>query len=121
MGYGGLRAVPKPYPTGGAHPVDDDWRRRVQEALDRKGWKRNKLAQEIGCDPSAITVVMRSSTVQSRLKPAIDKALEIEDPALEQLDADLLRAVRTLDDDMKRHLLGIAEKLAGSPRGTPRG
>lgn len=123
MGYAGLRTVAKPYPTGAHHSVDDEWRRRVQAALDAKGMGRNELAAKVGCHPSAITNVMRPSTdhryqVQSRLKPDIDRVLGLDDPALGELDAELMRAIRGLDDDMKRHIIGIAEKLSAMTRGS---
>lgn len=121
MGYAGLRNVPKPYPTGASLPVDDAWRARVEAGIKAKGWSRKRLAEEVGCDPSAITVVMRPTTVQSRLRTAIEDALELESDVLGELDAELLKAIRSLDDDSKRHMLGIAEKILERVKPTPRG
>lgn len=121
MVYAALRTVPKPYPTGASHPVDDEWRSTVEQALKKKGWTRKMLAEAIGCDPSAITVLMRPKTVQSRLRHAIDRVLELESPVLGELDAELLRAIRVLDEDSKRHLLGLAEKILEHAKATPRG
>lgn len=113
--------MPKPYPTGASHPVDAEWRAKVEEALEKKGWTRKRLAEEIGCDPSAITVVMRPSTVQSRLRVMIDATLGIEDPALGELDAELLRAIRGLDDASKRHMLALVERMLEVRKGTAGG
>jgi hypothetical protein len=121
MGYAGLRSVPKPYPTGASHPVDADWRARVEQALEKKGWTRKRLAEEIGCDPSAITVVMRPTTVQSRLRVSIDEALDLEGAVLGQLDSELLRALRALDDDSKRHMLALVERMLELRKPTPPG
>src|SRR5688572_29039374 len=77
IGYAGLR-VTKPYPTGAAHRADSAWKAKVVARLKEKGWTRKDLAEAIGCDPSAITVVLRPATVQTRLMPAINAALGMD-------------------------------------------
>lgn len=124
--YAGLR-VTKPYPTGAAHRADSAWKAKVVSRLKDKGWTRKDLAEAIGCDPSAITVVLRPSTVQTRLMPAINAALGMDEPPpsvpedMDELDTALLRAIKLMDEPSKRHLLGLTEAIIGKPKNTPRG
>lgn len=127
LGYAALR-VTKPYPTGGAHRVDAAYKAKVVSRLKEKGWTQKRLAEEIGCDPSAITVLLKPATVQSRLVPAINDALGLGEPAptlapeQDELDAALMRAIRSMDEKSKRHLLGITEAMVGPrPKNTPKG
>jgi hypothetical protein len=126
LSYACLR-VTKPYPTGGAHRIDAAWKAKVEAALKEKGKTKKWLAIKVGCDPSAITVVLRPSTVQSRLMPAINEVLGLGEPPptvaedVDELDAALMRALQRMDEGAKRHLLGLAEALMEKPRRPPRG
>ncbi len=107
--------------------MDAKWKARVKAALKAKGMTQKDLAAEIGCDPSAITVVLRDSTVQTRLMPAINLVLGLGEPPaplpdeMDELDAALIRAIRAMDEPAKRHLLGLTEAILGRPKNAPKG
>jgi hypothetical protein len=65
--------------------------------------------------------------VQTRLMPAINRVLGLGEPPaplaqeIDELDAALMRAIRTMDEPMKRHLLGLTEAIIGQRKNTPKG
>ena len=104
-------------PTGPAFAVDSDWKRDVKAAMKRQGISQADLASKIGVTPSAITVLFRPETKQTRLKPAIHRELglvapEVE-PAVEKDEAltRLLRAWSVLSDEERALLVATATAL----------
>lgn len=62
-------------PKGPHWTVDDAWKRGVRADMERAGISSAELARRIGCSPSALTVLWRPETRESRLVPAIHREL----------------------------------------------
>jgi predicted transcriptional regulator len=121
--------VPSPFdmvrqrrPAGPAWTVDDSWKRDVKTAMKKAGISQADLAAKIGVTPSAITVLFRPETKQTRLKPAIHKVLGMLPPtsgaAITRDDAmnRLLRVWPTLSEEQRELVLATSEALAAKPR-----
>jgi len=98
--------------------VDDQWKRDVLEVMKKKGITRADLARLIGVGAPSLTLLFKAETRQTRLKPAIHKALGLippaPTPAVERDDAvtRLLRIWKELSDEQREHLLKTGELLA---------
>jgi transcriptional regulator with XRE-family HTH domain len=101
--------------SGTAYPVDDTLRRRVQQRLDEKGWKRADLARAVKCARGTITQLMNGTVNQSPLVPDILTALDLtlQESSVASEDAEeLLRLFDRLSDKAKGRLLERAAQLA---------
>lgn len=109
-------------PTGPAWTVDESWKRDVKAALKRAGISQADLATKIGVTPSAITIIFRPETKQTRLKPAIHKVLGFmtptSEPAVEKDDAiaRLLRIWPKLTEQQRELLLATGEAFGAKPK-----
>jgi len=111
----------KRHPTGPLWTVDDPWKQRVKKrmgTLDPPITPAD-LARRIGVSKSAITVLFRSETKQSRLVPKIHKALDMVDEtsavsavAKDDLLKRFLRAWVDLTQAQREHLIATAQLLA---------
>lgn len=105
-------------PTGPAFPVDKTWKDDVRAAMKRKGISSADLALKIGVTKSALTVLFRPETKQTRLKPAIHRELGLvapdNSPAIERDEAfsRLMRAWPSLSEDERHIVLATTEALA---------
>jgi hypothetical protein len=90
----------------------------VEARLRELGWNRSRLAEAIGVSSSAITILMRPVTKQSRLVPRIHRALGWREPATapaapESPDRQrLVELFDDLDEESRNLLLRVAERLA---------
>lgn len=64
--------------------VSEKWKRDVQEAMLEKGISRAELSRRVRVSDAAITILFRESTKQSRLVPAINRALGLTPANAEQ-------------------------------------
>jgi hypothetical protein len=111
-------------PQGRMWPVDEDWKKDIQVRMTETGISRADLArlireQGVTCTPSAITILFRKETKQSRLVPCIHKALELANTttpaqAITKDDAfrRLQRVWRELTGEQREHLAATGELLA---------
>lgn len=60
--------------------VDDAWRDDIRALMKRKGISQADLARAASVMPSAITLIFKPETMQSRLVPAIHKVLGLPPP-----------------------------------------
>ena len=65
------------YASGVLKQVTPEWKASVVAALKARGESWTWLAKQVGCDKSALTVLMRETTTVSRLVDAICLALEM--------------------------------------------
>ena len=109
---------------GPAYPVTAAWRRLVLRRLEELGWSQAELARRIGCAAPTITNVMRDSS-QSRLVPAIHKALGWDAPALpadaagdpsSNRVAELVEIYENLPEDIRALALDQVRALAAAMR-----
>ena len=111
-------------PTGPLWTVDDDWKKDVERRMEKQGISRADLARrirELGgqCTASAITILFRKSTKQSRLVPYVHRVLGMAETtapvvAIAKDDAfrRLQRVWRDLTDQQREHLIATGELLA---------
>jgi hypothetical protein len=101
-------------------PVDEQWKRRLQCEMKRRALSRGALAGKIKCDPSAITVLFRSRTKQSRLVVAIHRELGWLPPMTVPLgDSRLYRLIQSWPTltVQQRDVLGQLAELFHRSRG----
>lgn len=108
----------QPRPRGPFHPVDNVWKADIRALLEKRGISQAELARRVGASPGSIVLLFKPETVQSRLVPAIHRALGLEPPVQgatisERDDAKrrLDRIWSELDDDDRNALLAIAERV----------
>lgn len=104
-------------------PVDESWKSDIQARMTETGISRadlSRLVQEQGvtCTPSAITILFRKETKQSRLVPYIHKALELANtttPTVAITKDDAFRRLqkiwRDLTSEQREHLAATGELL----------
>jgi hypothetical protein len=119
-----LEMVRQKRPTGTLWTVDDSWKRDVTARMKEKGISRADLAREIralgvSCTPSAITILFRKETKQSRLVPYVHKVLgmvETTAPVMAITKDDAFRRLqrvwRDLTEAQREHLVATGELLA---------
>jgi ribosome-binding protein aMBF1 (putative translation factor) len=100
-------------PKGVMWVVSPTWKREVQDAMASKGISRAELSRLINVSDAAITILFRPSTKQSRLVPAINRALGLTPPTQSSGEADgqlteLHEIWPDLDDEARRALLVMA-------------
>jgi lambda repressor-like predicted transcriptional regulator len=102
-------------PTGPAWTVDDTWKDDVRVAMRKKGISRADLARQLGVSPSAITVLFRPETKQTRLKPGIHRILGFVAPesspaiARDELYVRMMSVWSHLSDAEREHLIATGE------------
>ncbi len=101
--------------SGQAYPIDDAWRRRVRDALARKGMSQADLARAAGCSPATISELLGGKSHESPLVPDIHEALGWSPPRMAVLSLDqeeLLTYWDKLDPARRARLLERAAALA---------
>ena len=77
----GSKRTKQPRPSGPFFQVGAAWKPELRAALARKGISQAELARRIGASPGSIVLILKDTTVQTRLAPAINKALDLAPPA----------------------------------------
>lgn len=110
-------------PHGPFYVVDSVWKADIQALLGKRGISQAELARRIGASPGSIVLLFKPGTVQSRLVPAIHRALSLDPPvqgaSISQRDAAKRRLDRIweeLDEEDRSALLTIAERVRKSPQ-----
>jgi len=116
--------VPQKPPTGSAYPVTPEWQESVRNRLTELGWNQSDLARAASSSSAMVAYLLKHG-VQSRLVPAIHKALGWPPPALpsESMDygeddpmLDALADIYDAMSDQQRALfLRAAEVVKDSP------
>jgi SpoVK/Ycf46/Vps4 family AAA+-type ATPase len=89
------------------------WKREVQEAMVEKGISRAALSRMVHVSDAAITILFKASTKQSRLVPAINRALGLTPPTQssgehDEMLAELHAVWDDLDLDARKAILVMA-------------
>lgn len=80
-------------PTGPMWTVDRAWKDDVRVLMKQQGISQADLARTLSVSPASLTNLFKPETKQSRLVPAIHKALGIPTPTTTRIDeGDELRA-----------------------------
>lgn len=102
-------------PTGPMWSIDAAWKRDVLAAMGKLKVSKAELARAVGVKGSAITLLFKPETIQTRLKPAIHKKLNMVPPtATPAVDRDealtrLLRVWKDLTEEQREHVLRTGE------------
>lgn len=101
------------YASGVLKQVTPEWKASVVAALKARGESWTWLAKQVGCDKSALTVLMREATTVSRLVDAICVALEIPLPLVgADLDqSDILAMIGNLDENDRALAIDFIKRL----------
>lgn len=97
--------------------VDESWKRDVRALMERKGISQADLARAAGVMPSAITLLFKAETIQSRLVPAIHKALGLPAPTItavserDEARARLDKIWRELTTEQRELLLSLGAQM----------
>lgn len=102
---------------GTAYPIDDEWRRRVEQRMAELAIpSRAELARRVKCSRAAITELFDEEQRQSTLVPDVHKALGWPPPSplfLAQDAQELLALYNELSDfDRGEHIGGLRAKVA---------
>lgn len=107
----------QPRPKGPFYAVDPVWKADIRALMERQEISQAEMSRRIGCAQSALNLLWQPQTVQSRLVPAIHKALGLEAPQTttisERDDARrrLDRIWRDLSADERELVLTVAAKF----------
>ena len=71
----------QPRPSGPFFQIGEAWKADIKALLERRGMSQAELARRIGASPGSIVLIFKDETVQTRLVPAIHKALDLDPPA----------------------------------------
>jgi len=74
------RGPKQPRPTGPFFQIGKTWKDGIRALLESKGMSQAELARRIGASPGSIVLIFKGETVQTRLVPAIHKALDLAPP-----------------------------------------
>lgn len=113
-----------PRKAGTSYVVDATWRKRVEERLTEKGWKRADLVRESRVGKSTISDLLNGKTNECVGLPKIHKALGWDPPLPPILSNDaseLFGIWDRLDDFERGRLLERArtlfeQKISAAPR-----
>lgn len=127
----GCPAMVKDAPRiGSRHEIDDTWKIRMQQELDRRGWSQRKLARELGIDQKTVNLMLKLKTAGGRIQETSPHALDAAkllgvplplqahtDPAL---NFDNLRELQALDPEAHRDAMALANRLLDAARARKR-
>lgn len=112
------------------HEIDDPWKRRMQEELDRRGWSQRELARRLKCDQKTVHLMLKLSTAGGRVQttsPFAARAAELVGiplPLQADHDPDLnfrhLRELHSLDPEGYRDAMALADRLLAAARARKR-
>lgn len=107
-------------PGGPAWPVDDEWKRETKSDMRKAGITPAELARRIGCTESALTVLFRPETKQSRLVPKIHRELGRPPPSTITATDEILRRINSrwpsLTRDQRVLVDNLVEQLMNTKR-----
>lgn len=107
-------------PSGPSWPVDEAWKQGVRADMRKAGIGPSELARRIGCSPSALTVLWRPGTKESRLVPLIHRELGKPAPSTVTSQDEILRRINSrwssLTKEQRALVDGLVEQLVSSRR-----
>lgn len=71
----------QPRPSGPYFQIGNAWKADIRARLESRGMSQAELARRIGASPGSVVLIFKPATVQTRLVPAIHRALDLEPPA----------------------------------------
>lgn len=101
------------YATGALKQVTPEWKASVIAALKELGQTKTWLADQIGCDKSALTVMLRPSTTVSRLVDPICAVLKLPPPLVgaDVDQSDIIAMVGALDENDRALAIDFIRRL----------
>jgi hypothetical protein len=113
--------APQSRPSGQSWPVDAAWKRDTKRDMKAAGISPAEMARRLGCDPSAMTVLFRAETKQSRLVPGIHRELGRPPPSTVTTSDEVLRRINnrwpSLTAEQRALVDSLVEQLATNARG----
>ena len=92
-------------------PVDDVWKATVRADMQRTGVSQAEMARRIGCKQSALTVLFRPETKQSRLVPLIHRELGRPAPSTVAAPDEVLRRINRLWSSLSKEARVLIDNL----------
>lgn len=102
---------PQSRPSGPYWPVDAGWKRSVRAEMKRLGISNAEMARRIGCQGSALTVIFRPETRQSRLVPLIHRELGRPPPSAVTASDEVLRRINNRWPDLTVEQRALVDSL----------
>lgn len=101
------------YAGGALKQVTPEWKSAVVAALKELGQTKTWLSEQIGCDKSALTVMLRPATTVSRLVDPICAVLKIAPPLVgaDVDQSDVIAMVGALDDKDRALAIDFIRRL----------
>lgn len=101
------------YVAGELRQLTPEWKSAVIARLGAIGQTKSWLAEQVGADKSAITVLLRPATTVSRLVAPVSTVLEIPLPLIgASLDeSDIIEMVGRLDEDDRAMAIDFIKRL----------
>ena len=97
--------------------VDKEWKDDVRALMKRKGISQADLARTLKVSPGSLTLLFKPDTKQSRLVPAIHRALGLTTPVTTRVDERdelrqrLKRIWRDLTPEQREILLTVGAQM----------
>lgn len=106
------------YPDGPVQQITPEWKEAVRAALAKRGVTQAWLADRCGVHKSAITVMLRSETMTSRIVAQVRDVLGVEPPVIGigKISAEILDLANQLTAESLELTLNMMRSL---PKKTP--
>jgi hypothetical protein len=92
-------------------PVDETWKASVRADMQRAGISQAEMARKIGCKQSALTVLFRAETKQSRLVPLIHRELGRPAPSTVAAHDEVLRRINRQWPSLSKEARALIDNL----------
>jgi transcriptional regulator with XRE-family HTH domain len=89
--------------------VDKAWKDDIRAVMERQGISQADLARTLKVSPGSLTLLFKPETKQSRLVPAIHRALGLSTPTTTRVDE--RDELRRRFDDLWRDLTPVQREL----------
>lgn len=101
------------YPDGPVSEMTPEWKAAVEARLDEWGKTKAWLADQVGVDKSAITVMLRPATMTSRLVKPVSLALKLDEPVIgvDSESNDVLLLVSQLTPESRALAINLLKSL----------
>jgi AraC-like DNA-binding protein len=107
-------------PSGPSWPVDEAWKRQVKLDMRLADISLAEMARRIKCSPSALTVLFREETKESRLVSGIHRELGRPAPAMQTNTDETLRRINmrwaSLTKEQRALIDHLVEQLLSGSR-----